>query len=89
MIPDVRSRDDIGKSGAKTLLQHYRYMHYTVRVTIRLIFIMFYRSMYGAEDSAAFKRAQRAFACSQAAYAVVCYLLQIKVIGSSLVCVFS
>lgn len=35
--------------------------------------------MYGPQDSAAFKRAQRAFACSQAAYAVVCYLLQIKV----------
>lgn len=56
----MRSRDDIGKSGAKTLLQHFR-------------------AIYGPEDSIGFKRAQRAFACSQAAYAVVCYLLQIKV----------
>jgi hypothetical protein len=56
----VKSRDDIGKSGAKTLLQMFR-------------------AQYGGENSAAFRKAQRAFACSQAAYAVVSYLLLIKV----------
>jgi hypothetical protein len=63
VIPNVKSRDQIGKAGAKSLLDYF------VR-------------QFGSEGSYAFKQAQYAFASSLAGYAVVCYLMNIKVPAS-------
>ena len=56
----MKSRDQIGKAGAKDLLSHYT-------------------ATFGAVGSLGFRQAQRAFVNSMAGYAVVCYLLNIKV----------
>ena len=60
VVANVKSLDQIGKAGAKDIMDYY--------VT-----------QFGAVDSPAFKRAQAAFIRSMAGYAVVCYLLRIKV----------
>ena len=59
-MTQVKSRDQIGKLGSKTLLQYFE-------------------NQFGERGSFRFRRAQWAFACSLAGYAVVCYLLHIKV----------
>lgn len=60
VVPNVRSRDNLGKGGAKTLMQHFT-------------------NKYGHVSSVAFQEARRNFVHSLAGYAVVCYLLSIKV----------
>lgn len=61
MISNVKSLDQIGKAGAKDILDYFI-------------------TQFGAVESASFKKAQAAFIRSMAGYAVVCYLLRIKVL---------
>ena len=56
----MKSRDQFGKDGEKTLRQHFL-------------------NKYGSESSTNYKQAQLEFARSSAGYAIVCYLLSIKV----------
>ena len=60
VVARVKSRDQLGKEGAKTLKQHFS-------------------NRFGEEEGPAYKQAQMNFARSLAGYAVVCYLLGIKV----------
>ena len=60
MIPNVKSRDQIGKAGARDIVEYYT-------------------SQFGAAGTTSFREAQMAFISSMAGYAIVCYLLNIKV----------
>ena len=60
VVPNVKSRDQIGKAGTKNLLEYFI-------------------TLFGAVDSSGFRKAQRAFVESMAGYAIICYLLHIKV----------
>jgi phosphatidylinositol 4-kinase A len=60
VVANVKSRDQLGKDGAKTLKQHFL-------------------NQFGTESSSTYKQAQLEFARSSAGYAIVCYLLSIKV----------
>ena len=57
----MKSRDQLGKAGSKTLLQYYT-------------------SVFGVPGSPSFQKAQEAFTKSLAAYAIICYLMCIKVL---------
>lgn len=61
MIPSAKSRDQIGKSGAKDLLAYFI-------------------DRFGSPQSASFATAREHFSRSLAAYAVVSFLLSVKVI---------
>jgi phosphatidylinositol kinase/protein kinase (PI-3 family) len=65
VVANVKSRDQLGKEGAKTLKQHFI-------------------NKFGDEESPSYKQAQLEFVRSMAGYAVVCYLLSIKVHKSHL-----
>jgi phosphatidylinositol kinase/protein kinase (PI-3 family) len=66
VVANVKSRDQLGKDGAKTLKQHFL-------------------NQFGSESSSTYKQAQLEFARSSAGYAIVCYLLSIKVCRSSFI----
>eukprot|EP01038_Epipyxis_sp_PR26KG_P008317 gene8317-11252_t len=64
-IPNVKSRDEIGKS-------------YLIKKNQNISLLDYYIDQFGAADGTRFRNAQLAFVSSLAGYAILCYILNIK-----------